>query len=114
MKSTKIKLLSRDITIHKMEDNAKNLNPDNFGTINLLSRTIYLDNNELTFETLIHEIKHFYLYYCGIDSEKIDEEFDCRITGHFCSQLMLENGNDIFKQLKEFSKYKNVNTNHRK
>jgi hypothetical protein len=100
----KIKLFCREIEIIKVDGNANHLNPHYSG------RAVYDDTNRIyadgsnTFQTILHEVKHFWDWYAGIESmEQTPQEVNCNIFGFLVDQLMLENGADIFQRLKEFA-----------
>lgn len=100
----KIKLLSREVEINKVNGNANDLSPRNRGISFSYTRKISILKNEVSFNSLLHEIKHLYSTGIGIGQlEAFDHEVDCDMFASCIEQLILENGDDIFSKLKKFA-----------
>ena len=99
----KIKLLSREIALLKVDKNSKQLNTKDIGRVLLYDNEIYFDGSD-PFSVLLHEIMHMYLSHTGNDrrSNYVEEDL-CDVFGKAIEQLLLENGDNIIKQLKEFA-----------
>lgn len=107
----KIKILSQEVEIVKITDESWKglfLNEDdcheNWGVSHYGQNRIVIKDTVQNFRVLMHEIKHFWDDFIGnhqIDSST--REQICDSFGAFTNDLMLENGDDIFKKLKEFA-----------
>ena len=99
----KIKLLCQEIELIKVDENASVLKTQYAGLSKLYENKIYYDGED-SFPTLIHEITHFFLFLTGNGNrEDYTEEQICRLISRTIYQLLLENGDDIIKKLKEFA-----------
>jgi hypothetical protein len=99
----KIYLLSREIKIIKVDDNSSKLETQNTGIAIYAENTIYYDNQE-PFQTILHEIFHFYIKRVGLNQMKqINIEVICDLFSSFIFQLICENGEDIMGKIKKFS-----------
>jgi len=99
----RIKLLSREITLIKVDENSKHLDTASTGKAKVYKNEIYFDGSD-PFPVLLHEIAHMFLFNSGNDRRKdYTEEQICDMIGKIIEQLLLENGDDIIKQLKEFA-----------
>ena len=99
-----IKLLGRTVKITKISEVADKLTLRNRGVSLSYSKEIYFLDNMVSFNSLLHEIKHLYSSTVGVGQlEMFDHEVDCDMFAAAIEQLMLENGNDIFIKLKEFA-----------
>ena len=102
----KIKLISREIELFKVGENASKLDARLTGTVIYKENRIYFDG-ENPFHTCLHEIYHFYIKRIGFNQlEEFSREVICDMFGTCIEQLMLENGNDIFIKLKQFAEEK--------
>lgn len=99
----RIKLLCQEIELIKVDENATRLRPEYDGLAKISENKIYFNGNH-RFSVLIHEIVHFFLFLTGNEQRMnyTEEQIGC-IIGKMIHQLLLENGDDIIKQLKEFA-----------
>ena len=99
----KVKILSREIEIilieHYQEDPLGNQYQ---GRAILLENKIYAEKNSSCLESIIHELKHFYRWFVGYRGS-LEEEEDCEMTARFATQLIRENGLDIFERLWKYA-----------
>jgi len=57
----------------------------------------------VSFHSLLHEIRHFYITKNGLSQlGHISEEVDADMFASCVEQLIIDNGIDIFKKLKDF------------
>jgi hypothetical protein len=99
--SMELSLMARTVTIH-IAKYASQLSAKYAGTTYCVSRNIYINDN-VSLQMLLHELCHLFIYYGGGDSTiDYNQETVCNIAGLCVEQLMLENGDDIFKKLKDF------------
>lgn len=95
----KVNLLGREIEI-EIISKAHELGGTDRGSAYLIENRMTVAKGNDSFETIIHELMHFYLYYTGHDlEENFQVERMCDIPAMFISQLLLENGSDIFDRL---------------
>ena len=103
----KIKLLSREIEITIVNKNATELNPTCRGVSDNYNMEISVLKNNVSFSSLLHEIKHLHSHKCGVSQlDEITQEVDCDLFAACIEQLMIENGDDIFTRLKRFAEEK--------
>ena len=99
----KIKLLCQEIELVKIDTSAEILEPKYDGLARFSESKIYFDSDN-KFPVLMHEIMHFFLFLTANGNrEDYTEEQMCCIVGRMISQLLLENGDKIIQQLKEFA-----------
>jgi len=106
-KIAKINLLSRSIDILLVDTtDASDLIADftyNSGVANYERNLITIEKRHDAFVTLLHEIAHFWLQLTGqYYAESYNREMVVEFFGRLATQLILENGEDIFKKLKLF------------
>ena len=92
----KIKLLAREIEIQKSDD------LDGLAGLSDMDKNIVQYSGKDAFVSVMHELKHLYLYNTGYHQMPvIEEDIICEICAQFINQMMIENGPDIFKTIKE-------------
>jgi len=100
----KVNLLGREIGI-EIISKAHELGGTDRGAAYLIENRMVIAKGNDSFETILHELMHFYLYYTGHDLEDTFRiERMCDIPAMFISQLLLENGSDIFDRLSVLGK----------
>jgi len=96
------------------KDYSKQIGKDSFALTDLDKKHIYFNEEEITLNTIYHELMHVYISSCCVDStlslkEENLEELCCQIIGDHITDI-LRKGRSIFKKLKtpkkelEFSK----------
>jgi len=101
----KIKLIGEEIEIVKIEDDEyKELDGDKNIGVSVYAKNKIVINNQQSFEVLIHEMVHCWLYRIGISSIKLfSKESICDIIGSMINNLVRENGVDIIKRLERYA-----------
>lgn len=107
LRTTKINLLGRSIGIELVDMSGANELISGFdynsGVANYERNLITIEKRHDAFVTLLHEIAHFWLQLTGqYYAESYNREMVVEFFGRLATQLILENGADIFKKLKLF------------
>ena len=98
----KIKLLSRDVELVYYEETPIH-DKELIGYCDGFNFKLYFQKAD-AFATILHECMEFYLVHCGARyGAPYSKESLCDIPSKLIEQLMIENGDDIIKELKEYA-----------